>query len=806
MKSRILPLLVFILVLSVLLSSCTVRKPDNDTVVQNGNFIYGDGSTIQIVIPGGNEKVLEAADDIQMAMMRDTTSYIYLVDDTVAEKAEHEIVIGKANREISTKAYEKLNRIGGYDEKSAFLMYSDGSSIAIAFEEDAGDVALTAAVEYFLKNYVKNELYVKSGVVCSQSVYMTKYIDEKDQEYLDKKWAALEERIGLQATKEIRALYILYSDDLVDWFANLYDPGVGGIYFSYSALKSSGFLPDLESTLQGTGFISASGMLMQTGEDLFDDFLPQAMKEEMIRYIKGLQNPDDGYFYHPQWGRNVASSRKSRDLGHATNLLKNLGSAPTYDAPNGTKGDGILADGTSIVKSASALTGRLDLNTALAVASVTSTSGVSDPRFESADTFMAYIESNFGKGANRQIEKHSYSVGNELTSMTSEIKARDAQLKAEGKETIAPKLIEWLNSKQNIYGHWQYEVDANGNLLTDSSGKYIPKNNYDNDRDANNGLLKILGIYEAFGYVVPRSTEAAETAIGALISDAPLNHICDVYNTWLGLNQLRRILVGYGGYEGKLEYEALKERLLQLAPEAIKATNEKLQYFRMIDGSFAYLGNSVPSSGLSQNANVSVPGLLEGDVNASRIAIDTITNMYDALGIRDYFVPIFTRGDAIRYKGIIERLNPYEKPILEYDEPEVLDSTYLGTGIYKDEAYSYDGTTVIELAESGFINTNYPEYLKFDDKQGSIAVNIREIKDNAVMEFINYYHIHDPRLLFGVKDKTVWDNNDSYIIETDFMYEYGTRIDGEVVAEMFLQRDKTNIWYDATLEIRWDDT
>jgi hypothetical protein len=73
----------------------------------------------------------------------DITNALNTVDKTEAtfvldsvEKTDLEIVFGKTTRAISTEAYRLLERMDAYGRESRFLIYSDGKSVAIAFDED----------------------------------------------------------------------------------------------------------------------------------------------------------------------------------------------------------------------------------------------------------------------------------------------------------------------------------------------------------------------------------------------------------------------------------------------------------------------------------------------------------------------------------------------------------------------------------------------------------------------------------------------------------------------------------------------
>ena len=41
--------------------------------------------------------------------------------------------------------------------------------------------------------------------------------------------------------KSIKNIYELYTDDMISWMANLYDPDTGGLYYSNSARNTIGY-------------------------------------------------------------------------------------------------------------------------------------------------------------------------------------------------------------------------------------------------------------------------------------------------------------------------------------------------------------------------------------------------------------------------------------------------------------------------------------------------------------------------------------------------------------------------------------
>ena len=138
--------------------------------------------------------------------------------------------------------------------------------------------------------------------------------------------------IGKYATFELEQLYSIYDERLYLWLATLWDPTIGGFYFSFSGRDCDAFLPDIESTAQAMIFLNKSGLMSKFGSD-FKTAVPPPMREALLRFTKGLQDPDDGFFYHPQWGKNVANTRRARDLSWATDLISKLGDTPNYPSP-----------------------------------------------------------------------------------------------------------------------------------------------------------------------------------------------------------------------------------------------------------------------------------------------------------------------------------------------------------------------------------------------------------------------------------------------------------------------------------------
>ncbi len=156
---------------NITLTAKWVKKPDN--------LIYDRESLVRIVIPDPTDtenwttvqsnKVGEVLTKLGK-FFDDGISYI---KDNEVPPETIEIVFGycaeNTNRTISVEAYELLaeykqeNEIG--EDKGAFLIYCDGTSIAVAYDNVEGDLVAIAAIDYFMNNIHKYELVGSAGIM-----------------------------------------------------------------------------------------------------------------------------------------------------------------------------------------------------------------------------------------------------------------------------------------------------------------------------------------------------------------------------------------------------------------------------------------------------------------------------------------------------------------------------------------------------------------------------------------------------------------------------------------------------------------
>ena len=365
----------------------------------------------------------------------------------------------------------------------------------------------------------------------------------------------IEKIIGHKASEELKLFMMVYDERILEWFANLWDPEIGGFYYSNSARDTEGYLPDIESTVQALNGLQNAGVVGPKKT------FPEQIQKKLLAFAKSLQDEEDGFFYHPQWGKNVGISRRGRDLSWSLDVINSLGGEPNYPTP---------------LKRAEK-----------------KESSTLPVYLQSTEEFKKYLE-----GFN--LEKDSYYVGNLLQSQA-------LQIKAAGEE-YSDILFAWYEAHQRSdNGVWQEAVSYHGA----------------------NGLMKICLTYSAFKRPLPYAKEAMEYAIKAAMSDQFIHFCCQFYNPLVTIRMLLENLELSGATEAR---DAAYKKLLELAPDLIRRTKEKVLTCKREDGSFSYNHNCCAYT--SQGAPVALYGEPEGDVNGTCISsTGTIFSLCRALGI-----------------------------------------------------------------------------------------------------------------------------------------------------------------------------
>ena len=329
-------------------------------------------------------------------------------------------------------------------------------------------------------------------------------------------------------------------------------------------------LPDIESTNQALNLLKNAGIISSYSQ------LPEVMRLGIRDFTVSLLSGDDGYVYHPQWGKSINSARRGRDLMWATHIASKL----DFKFPYPTALERI---NTSLKDDAGSYREMPE-------------------HLRSEKAFLKYLsEMDFYTSPN------PYKNGNTLAAQVS-------QIVAAGLGEVA---VNYLNSVQNKEtGFWGYTCKTPYDYI--------------------NGLLKISSVYSAAGATIPNAARAASSVIDCmtypLAPDTPCFTACWQYNCWSALFNLIDNLNEHGGAKGAEEVRRLTRVLLLRCDEALRSTKEKLEIFKKPDGAFSMLpGNSACTS---QCQPVAIPNTAESDLNASVICTSGLYNrMCSLLGI-----------------------------------------------------------------------------------------------------------------------------------------------------------------------------
>ena len=732
-------LLVFVVMLFSLgcFFACGDEENGGNTNTNQDEIDYGTSS---VFVPGDTVQIVSGASDTNAlaeyirfhlsAMLSDDNgkggAHIASI---YHESIAHEVVIGLLDEErpATVKAYQALERIekeSYFDMRYVVYSYDDCIAIAYDFNEYTTlsilDVIGDTIVEQLFKD--KEYVAVAEGIVLSGTVDLIDEQEELDLEILGEAWENLEAAAGTETTNALRTLYSMYGEDLTNWIANLYDPGTGGFYASSGGRDGAEFGPDVQCTVQLLRFMSSSGMVNNISSKPYE-FIPEFMQQQMIYFAKSLQDPSNGHFYHPQWGKGLTDthlSRRGRDLGWATDLLSTFNSAPAYRAPNGTLGDGVTADEywANLVESGAALgpkpypstksptldslkekleggamlTSSVGLSTEDAVSMVILTSNPEDVVIDSSTAYLSthtnfidYLLVTVAPG----MDNNPYSMGNNLNATYSQIKDSSNKLGAytytEGDENTSTNAalavsqfkvngdadktndltiadIYKLFDGKNLKEMTIFVLDEKINPEIGLWGQVTANKPKGTEFRYTNGFFKVITLYNSWGFAYPDPEAAADALMEGLLGDEPsTGNICEVYNVWSAISTLRSNLQFV---EDEERVEAIKKGIQDILDEksaaAVENTYNKVKGYKKYDGGFSHSYTS--GTGSHQGLPVGHSELNQSDVDATCIGSTGLTRaVFDALGLSYYKIPLYTEADWMKMLEIFISQDPVIK-------------------------------------------------------------------------------------------------------------------------------------------------
>ena len=594
-----------------------------------------------------------------------------VVKSASAAPSAHEIIVGKTDRALSQKAYRALELLEkGEEDYVGYVIYSDGNSIALAFDDAKWGIraAFEEVISVFTTYYMQTStLKTNSGLLTSKAFDSIKWQEEKENEELEYLWNFKvtqisakfnnNEELASEIVEELRDLHGMLNRDhkTVIWLANLYDPASGGFYYSNSARNNQGYLPDLVSTSQALGLVEA---MLVGYEGNLTDYFGEEIAENFVRFVKAMQSPTNGYFYHPQWSQEVVDknmTRRTYDLVSAVNILECFGASPTYNTPNGIVGDGIMPVASQRLTEPMKMSGVAAVS---AIANDTEDEIYIPPHLSSKELFDNYIKS-------LNISTNAASAADALAKDAGQILAIDAILKEENAGySLVDICINALSKYQNSdTGLW-------------SKSKIVSAEDI-------KGVSKIASLYSTFGRIVPNSDKIINCIIDYVLdADSSIEDIDTLSDGWSAIAAVSSNVDKCSTANDQYKKQLTLDTIFAHFPQLVKTTRDQLLKHSNLDGSFSSLIGL--SSSDSYGMQIAVPSTAEGDVNATLVAT---TNMWLSMfgSLRIASVPAFNVSDRMSFQktlldmGVIVKNEIVSSAPIDFENEDVGETTTSAT-------------------------------------------------------------------------------------------------------------------------------
>ena len=677
----------FVLILAMLLpfASCVKKKGGNTAKVT----VYGDGVVPGIVVASSMPSaVVNEVMTIRGTLggYLDGESPKYGTDKN--EKTGIEIVFGNTGRAITDRAKGSLPALDG--DNAAYAIYFDEDGAAVVWNHD---YAAIAGVKYFAETYLaENVLKINVGTVYVGRISVSEYGAELDreaaeeaarkereeQERIDRLFAARFDVISdPQLKAAVKDFYETFYDPekIIRWWAGLYDPERGAFYYANSARDNNGFLPDMESTYQ------IVNRLRTFNSDLAD-FLGPDITAKMIKFYQDMQDPSDGYFYHPQWTK--AQSRKNnmrytRDQNWALSVLDWLHSEPKYTpAKERINSAGLYSEEV--------------------------------PRLLSSGEGWEANETSVKNYVNNLIDTTSCEHwGNQLDTQTSNFEAAGVLQYVVDvlDERVNPDFGLWVKSYNE--STWTFtNLRKSGSTSESAYGVYT-------------NAYKVMNVYNAAGRFFAHSTKMVEYAIKAIKSRDPGARVTYIFNPWATLGQVRTNLKNGGvkGVSPLAEYDGLIKANIFDMMDALKSS---LGNYRHADGSYSYLPNGC-SAATIYDTPVSL-GLNEGDVNANNLVISYSQHICNAIGL-DKTIKVFSENHG---KLMQKLLNQAEE---NYKKGQTNANNNGGSTASSGVTYDFNSVSLNALPAGATENKKDGTTFKVVADPGNTSNKVLEINKNT---------------------------------------------------------------------------
>ena len=641
MKRVLSLLLVFAMILPFAACTKKAKNATSATTEQLGPdvTIYGDGVSPALILAASvsstaRETVLAIRATLKTRLGETPTFGAA----SIVEKEGVEIVFGDTTREISERAKAYLPELDG--DEATYVIYFDEDGAAIVWNHQYG---AEIGVKYFSDNYMTAEvLKVPSGTRYVGRFSISGYAEklrlaaeekarkeeEERQAQIERRWATRFDVISDTTVRTaVKDFYETFYDPeaIIRWWAGLYDPELGGFYYANSARDNAGyganlFLPDMESTWQ------IINRLRPFESDLAH-YLGPEITAKIIEFYQTKQDPDDGYFYHPQWGKGgddnlMSLMRRTRDQDWAIAALEHLHSAPLYPtALDRARNSAETVDVT--------------------VKRLASYAGLS--KTASAPRTSASWQAN-------ESSVKSY-VNNLMNTQSCEAWANelDTQISTFEAKGVIRYVLDVLDERVNPeYGLWVKGYNSTTDRYTNLAG------NSETPYGIFTNTYKVMKVYNAGGRLFKYAEKMVENTIKAINSKDPGARITYIFNPWATLGNVRSNLADYGTSAQLATYNRqISENIIEM----INSLKSSLGIYKHADGSYSYLPSGC-SSPTIYGTPVSL-GLNEGDVNAHNLVMSFSMHICNTIGVDT--IPVFNENHGKLMQELLRNAPKIEK-------------------------------------------------------------------------------------------------------------------------------------------------
>ncbi len=665
MKQKLLSVFLVLLLLSLALTACGRKTPQQTT--------KGEVTTPEITTPDSsstpplaesftltNEYTIvydtssrELAFTIWDALRAAGFSLPAPMSDSTVAVSDHEILVGATNRPEHAAVLSAVAELRGENEDIALslictvnekiALYAVGLEAQDRLSERFTSRYIGEMNATFPKDLRDSDRYSISALLAARREEAVKEYNAAVEEEM-KEYALRWERSGLEEEQiaVLQKMYTLFGEELILWMAGLYDTETGGFYYSESARDYSGFLPDVEDTAFVLGNLTGQGILFADQQDMLDRLAFWGMDDfdvKVVRWVQSLQDPQNKFFYHPQWENRITDVGLFRHYNNALGILSRFGASPLYGK----------TEGSAAVKNPFVyLSG--------------SASNTLPPYMQSEEALLEWLNSfNWGNGATYG----SASVVGEMADTLKRIGLIDV-------------VIDFFDAKLRDNGTFEDEVNM----------------------ASLNGIMKVCKLYRAAGRPFIKFDAVLNATLTVMQNDEVPDLICSVANPWTVLYTLKymteeqiadanaeiarleKAIAEESNPAAKSELEsALASQRIKLEGaeqnlasyhekvgesyvSIVEKSYERFSIFKKKDGGFSMLPSTCGGTAVGVQWALLLP---ESDVNGTNLAVSTLGLLFSCIDATR--VQMYSPETREKVVQILVNAKPIEKTqMTEFDK------------------------------------------------------------------------------------------------------------------------------------------